>query len=242
MKTSKQLQGRRRTLTHVRKLRKDYNTVVMRKPVITIDGPAGAGKSTVAREVARQLRLLFLDTGAMYRAMTWKALDTDVDVRDAPALAAMVRATHLDMSHGRVLLDGRDITQEIRTEKVTESSRYIADPPEVRAELVRLQREIGRAGGLVTEGRDQGSVVFPDAEFRFYLDASIAERARRRHEEIGGDLEALRKAIAARDERDRGRPVGALTVPPGALVIDSSGLSIKQVVGRIMEALDGGDA
>jgi cytidylate kinase len=207
--------------------------------IVTIDGPAGAGKSTVAREVAERLGLRFLDTGAMYRAFTWKALERGMDLRDAAALVAMVRSSTLRLDGSRVVLDGRDITAEIRAERVTSSSRHLADPPEVRAELVRLQQRFGREGGLVTEGRDQGSVVFPDAEHKFYLDASIDERARRRQRELEArgervDGAALRRSIEERDARDRAREVGGLKKAEGAVEIDTSGMGPEQVVEAIL--------
>ena len=212
--------------------------------MITIDGPAGAGKSTVARRLAERLGLRFLDTGAMYRAFTWAALARDVDLRRPEALVQLIRNSHLDFEKGRVLLDGWDITEEIRTERVTKNAVHVADPPTVRAELVKLQREFGAEGGLVTEGRDQGTVVFPDADFKFYLDASIDIRARRRVDELKrrgepSSLEDISGGIAERDERDRKRPVGALRIPEGAIKIDTSQLSIDQVVdamhARILE-------
>ena len=189
-----------------------------RQPVITIDGPAGAGKSTVARNVAAKLGLRFLDTGAMYRAFTWKAIDTGVDLKDVKALVALVKASTLRFDGAMVLMDGRDISSDIRAERITKGAVNLADAPEVRAELVRLQQEFGKAGGLVTEGRDQGTVVFPDAEHKFYLDASIEVRARRRFDELEkrGErvgFEELKRGIAERDEKDRSRPVGALRVP-----------------------------
>src|SRR5438128_9710203 len=165
----------------------------MRKPIITLDGPAGAGKSTVARLVAKNLGLRFLDTGAMYRAVTWKA--RKLGLTDPLAIAEMIRATRLTVDPDRVTCDGEDVTRAIREPQVTAAVRPIADSPECRAELVRMQREIGRSGGLVTEGRDQGSIVFPDAEFKFYLDASVEVRTKRRHREQGGDADAIHRAI-----------------------------------------------
>jgi cytidylate kinase len=202
---------------------------------VTIDGPAGAGKSTVARRVAERLGLRFLDTGAMYRAATWKA--RELGLRDPREIAAMIRTTSISVEPGRVSVDGRDVTGEIRTPELTAAIRPVADSPECRAELVRLQREAGRDGGLVTEGRDQGSVVFPDADFKFYLDASSEVRARRRQAEQGGDVDEIRRGIERRDAEDRGRPVGALVVPPGAIRVDTSGLTVDEVVDRILAAV-----
>ena len=141
--------------------------------IVTLDGPAGAGKSSVARGVARRLGLRFLDTGAMYRAVAWKA--GKLGVADPRAIATLIAGTALVVGESRVTCDGEDVTEAIRTPEITVAVRPIADSPECRAEFVRLQREIGKAGGLVTEGRDQGSVVFPDAAFKFYLDASLDE-------------------------------------------------------------------
>lgn len=203
--------------------------------IVTLDGPAGAGKSSVARGVARRLGLRFLDTGAMYRAVAWKA--GKLGVADPRAIATLIAGTALVVGESRVTCDGEDVTEAIRTPEITVAVRPIADSPECRAEFVRLQREIGKAGGLVTEGRDQGSVVFPDAAFKFYLDASVDVRATRRHAEIGGDLEEIRRAIARRDAGDRARPVGALVRPEGAVEIDTSGLTLEQVVDRILAAI-----
>jgi cytidylate kinase len=208
---------------------------LMKKPVLTIDGPAGAGKSSVALQVAQKLGLRFLDTGAMYRAVTWKA--RKLGLADPLAIAAMARSTRLVVEPGRVTCDGEDVTRAIREPEVTAAVRHVADSPECRAELVRMQREIGAAGGLVTEGRDQGSVVFPDADFKFYMDASSEVRARRRHEEQGGDLDAIRAAIELRDAQDKGRKVGPLVTPAGAIVIDTSTLTLEEVVARILAAV-----
>lgn len=207
----------------------------MKKPVITLDGPAGAGKSSVARAVAQKLGLRFLDTGAMYRAVTWKA--RKLGLTNLSDIAAMIRVTRLTVDPGRVTCDGEDVTAAIRDPNVTAAVRPIADSPECRAELVRMQREIGRDGGLVTEGRDQGSVVFPDAEFKFYLDASVEVRTKRRHREQGGDADAIRRAIEQRDAEDRKRPVGALVRPQGSIELDTSGLTLEEVVARILAAV-----
>ena len=205
-------------------------------PIITIDGPAGAGKSTVARIVARRLGLRVLDTGAMYRAVALKA--GRLGIADPRAIAAMAAATSIEVGD-RVLLDGEDVSREIRRPEITAAVRPIADSPECRAELVRLQREAGRAGGLVTEGRDQGSVVFPRADLKVYLDATPAVRAERRQREAGGDLAEIERAMAQRDAEDRARPVGPLVRPEGAVGIDTSALTIEEVVDRILAALKG---
>jgi len=213
--------------------------MVPRQPVITLDGPAGAGKSTVARRLAKELDLKFLDTGSMYRAFTWAALERGVDLRNPDALVQLIRGSLLDFQGGRILLDGWDITDEIRAERVTKNAVHVADPPNVRGELVRLQREFGEEGGLVTEGRDQGTVVFPDADFKFYLDAAIGVRAKRRVEELKkrgepATLEEISRGIADRDERDRRRKVGALRVPEGAIVVDTSDKTVDQVVAELL--------
>lgn len=204
--------------------------------IVTIDGPAGAGKSTIAKALAKRLGWRMLDTGAMYRAVTWKALQEErmssLDGGiDPMVIAEMIRTTDLSMeADGRVLCDGFDVSTEIRAPNIAQLLKPIADAPECRAELVKMQQKIGSTGHLVTEGRDQGSVVFPHAEFKFYLDASADERARRRHKQEGGDLEAVKQAVIARDTADRSRPVGALVVPKGAINVDTTDMTIDQTV------------
>ena len=207
----------------------------MRKPIITLDGPAAAGKSTVARLVANRLGFRFLDTGAMYRAVAWKA--RRLGLTDPVQIAAMIRDTTLTIEPDRVTCDGEDVTRQIRDPQVTSAVRPIAESPECRAELVRLQQEIGKSGGLVTEGRDQGSVVFPDAEHKFYLDATVGVRAQRRQREQGGDLGSIQEAMERRDAEDRTRPVSPLIRPEGALVVDTSGLTVEEVVARILDSI-----
>lgn len=199
--------------------------------IVTIDGPAGAGKSTVAKQVARALGLAHLDTGAMYRAYAWKALREGAT--EPRAILAMIRRSKLRFEGELVFLDGRDVTREIRSRRVTRAVRPLADSPLIRREMVRQQRLLGR-GGVVTEGRDQGSVCFPKAELKIYLSASVAERARRRQRQAGGSLAAIAREIAERDRADRTRPVGALKVPRGAVRLDSTRLTVAQVVERIV--------
>ncbi|MBI3098570.1 MAG: (d)CMP kinase [Planctomycetes bacterium] len=199
--------------------------------IITIDGPAGAGKSTVAKRVARRLGLPYLDTGAMYRTCALKALRLGL-TRPRDVLA-MFRRTRLRFQGRRVFLDGREVTRAIRARRVTDAVRPLADSPIVRREMVQRQRALGRRG-IVTEGRDQGSVVFPRADIKVYLTASVDERARRRHRQEGGSLLGIRRSISARDGADRRRRVGALRLPRGAVRIDSTRLTVAEVVDWIV--------
>lgn len=201
--------------------------------IVTIDGPAGAGKSTIAKSLAKRLGWRMLDTGAMYRAVTWKAIQEErlspLDgCMDILGVASMIHNTELVLEDGKVMCDGFDVTTEIRRPEIAHLLKPIADAPECRVELVKMQQKIGSMGNLVTEGRDQGSVVFPNAEFKFYLDASVEERARRRHRQEGGEFENVKEAVVARDNADKSRPVGALIVPKGAILVDSTEMTIDQ--------------
>ena len=207
--------------------------------MITVDGPAGAGKSTVARRLAQRLGFQYLDTGAMYRAVTWKALETGADLCDPAALADLARGTKIELVPGeggpRVLCDGRDVSLEIRTTEVTESIYRLANEPGVRDVLRMQQRRLGNSRHSVAEGRDQGTEAFPDAEVKFYLDADLEERARRRADDLRdsgceAELDEVIGQVAGRDERDRSRPVGALRRSSDMVVIDSTRMSVDQVV------------
>ncbi|NLF31651.1 MAG: (d)CMP kinase [Planctomycetes bacterium] len=208
--------------------------------IITIDGPAGSGKSTAARHLAERLGLAYLDTGAMYRAVTLRALRQEVDLTDGDALTHCAAGAALSLRYDdgrlRVLLDGQDVSEAIRSVEVTDNSHYLASTPGVRDVLVALQRRAaGDLGDVVTEGRDQGSVVFPDATVKFFLVADPDVRARRRYDELrakGQDVgfDAVRDAMAARDRRDAGRDVAPLVRPDGAIEVDTTGLSIEQVI------------
>lgn len=204
--------------------------------IVTIDGPAGAGKSTAAKALAARLGWRYLDTGAMYRAITWKALQEDrlsvVDgcCDDLKAIAEMISTTELVLDGSNVLCDGIDVTTEIRRPDIATALKPIADSPECRAELVKQQKIIGATGKLVTEGRDQGSVVFPNARYKFYMDASIEERARRRTKQEGGEYADVLRRVKERDVADKSRPVGTLVVPEGSVFIDTTGNTLDQTV------------
>lgn len=209
--------------------------------VIAIDGPAGAGKSTIGRALATRLGLEYLDTGAMYRAVTAMAQRVGIDLADRDAVAELARRLDLVVADGGVVADGVDLTVEIRTPEVTAATSAVAANPAVRAELVERQRQwAARRGGGVIEGRDIGTVVFPDAELKLYLTASPRVRAERRVAEAGGDVDEIEAAIAARDAADQSRADGPLRRADGALVVDTTGLGIDEVLGHILGLLMGG--
>jgi cytidylate kinase len=207
--------------------------------VIAIDGPAGAGKSTVARALAARLGLEYLDTGAMYRAVTLAALRRGIDPADADRVAELARQIQLEVGDHGVFFDGEDATKEIRTREVTAAVSAVAANSRVRAELVERQRQWARArGGGVLEGRDIGSVVFPDAELKLHLTASPRVRAERRWAEAGGDVDEIEAAIARRDRYDSSRAHGPLIEADGSVVVDTTGLSIDEVLERIEQLLE----
>jgi prephenate dehydrogenase len=210
------------------------------RPVIAIDGPAGAGKSTVAAKVAERLGLERLDTGAMYRAVTLRCLEQGADPHDPEACAAIARTMDLSLAE-RVVLEGNDVTEEIRAPAVTNAVSLVAAHPEVRAELVRRQRAwVAAHGGGVVEGRDIGSVVLPDADLKVFLTADSAERAWRRASEQGlGEehLDATAASIRRRDELDSTRSASPLLAAPGAIVVDSTGRSVESVVEEVLSQL-----
>ena len=206
--------------------------------VIAIDGPAGAGKSTVGRAVARRIGLEYLDTGAMYRAVTYAAMRRGVPVHDTEAVAELAREITLDVDDDGVRVDGVDATVEIRGRDVTQAVSVVAANSGVRSELVERQRAWVRArGGGVVEGRDIASVVFPDARLKLYITATPRVRAERRVGEIGGDLHEVESAIVERDRLDSTRADSPLREVDGAIVVDTSDMSIDEVVEQIVELL-----
>ena len=212
--------------------------------IITIDGPAGTGKSTVARIVAEQLGFDFLDTGAMYRAVGLEALRRGANLEDARELGFIARHCRITFDFSQrpptVLLNGEPVGHQLRGSDATRAASYVAVVPAIRAHLVEQQQAIGREHqNLVTEGRDQGTVVFPDAQLKFYLDASPQERARRRVKQLRDrgemvDYNEILSEIVSRDQRDSSRKVGPLAVPRDALVIDTTLMSEDQVIARIV--------
>lgn len=207
--------------------------------IVAIDGPAGAGKSTVGRALARRLGLEYLDTGAMYRAVTYAAMRRGILVGDHAAVAALARTVPLEVGDHGVLVDGIDATAAIRSREVTDAVSVVAANSDVRAELRDRQRAWAAAhGGGVIEGRDIGSVVFPDAELKLYLTASPRVRAERRVGEAGGDVDAVEASIIERDRKDTSRADGPLVRADGSTVVDTTGLSIDEVVDHIVALLD----
>jgi cytidylate kinase len=211
--------------------------------VITIDGPAGAGKSTVARELARRLGFRRVNTGALYRALAWAVSEAGVAAEDGPALRAVLDRTRVELRGERVLVDGRDVTGEIRTPQVSELTSRLTMLAPVRAKMTPLQRELAAKGAVVLEGRDTGSIVCPDAEVKFYLDADLETRARRRQADLRAqgvfmDLPEVRQDLVRRDRQDIERPLAPLRKPEGAVVVDTSELGLDQVVEEMLKTVE----
>lgn len=211
----------------------------MRKLIIAIDGPAASGKSTTAKLVAEKLGYLFVDTGAMYRAMTLKVLKQNIDVNDAEQIGKLAEKTsiRLERHNGslKVFLDGEDVTKEIRTRRVTNAVSAVSSIKKVREVMVREQRRMGEDGGIVLEGRDIGTVVFPNADIKIFMIADPKERARRRQKELEQhgvkvSLEELVQEITVRDKKDSSREVSPLRKADDAIVLDTSNLTVKQQV------------
>jgi len=216
---------------------------VKKNAVITIDGPAAAGKTSVAKIVSRKLGYNFLDTGTMYRALSWKASRERINLKHKKELIGMVKNTRIELKNKggmvRVYLDGKDVSNKVRSKGLVEGASILGTIPEVRGKLVRIQRKLGFSGRIVMEGRDIGTVVFPVADYKFYLDGSVRERALRRYRELeakGEEVEMaeVEKAIRSRDRRDRRRGVAPLKMAPDALRINSTNMTKKEVVDFIL--------
>jgi CMP/dCMP kinase len=207
--------------------------------IVAVDGPSGAGKGTVARATALALGYRHVDTGAMYRAVACRALDLDVALDAAERVAAVARAAQFALDGGRTVIDGRDVTDVIRTPAMDMAAATVARNPAVRAALVERQRAIGAGGGVVMEGRDIGTVVFPAADVKIYLDASPDERARRRaadpaHTGGGTGVATVAEGMAARDKSDSSRSISPLVKAADAVYIDTTGIPIDQVVAQVV--------
>ena len=214
--------------------------------VVTIDGPAGAGKSTTARAVASRLGFLYVDTGALYRALALKVQESGISPDDLPAVGRAIESAQVGLAgppdHGQVRLDGREVSREIRTPAVSELSSRLAALPQVRARLVETQRALAHRGPLVAEGRDLGTVVFPNAEVKIFLDASLEVRARRRARDlqergIAAPIEEVREELERRDRRDRDRAESPLKPSPDAQVIDTTGMDLEPQIEAVLRVV-----
>ena len=214
--------------------------------LITIDGPAGAGKSTVSRLLANKLSYTYLDTGALYRALAYRCIQEGLSATDEGGIANLCQRTGIVLQNKegflKVLADGEDVTDKIRTESISLQASAISAMPPVRAALLSIQREAGKAGGVVAEGRDMGTIVFPEADFKFFLEAGMNERIKRRHRElvIRGDAvqyQNVKRDLMMRDRQDREREIAPLKVPEGAFIVDSTHVPAEGVVETILSVI-----
>jgi cytidylate kinase len=229
---------------HTETAKREKPDVKREKPIVAIDGPAGAGKSTVAAYLARRFGFLNLETGAMYRALALKAIETDTGFDEEPALLKLAQQSRIELSPtnsgNRVSIDGMDVTMRVREKDVAAGASRISVHPAVRAWMVAAQRAMGEAGGVVMEGRDIGTKVFPDAEVKIFLDASPEERGNRRFQQVGNVAQAEAEAtvlreLRERDERDRNRADSPLRPADDAVILDSTGMTLEQVLKRAEE-------
>jgi len=217
--------------------------------IIAIDGPAGAGKSTIAKIIAQTLGFLYIDTGAMYRALTQKVLSQNVDITDTKRIIELARSLTIDLINNpdgslKILMDGKDVSREIREPRITRHVSDIAKIKEVRQVMLQLQRELGERGNSILDGRDIGTVVFPDAEKKFYLDAHFSERVNRRHKELnesGNDVtwDSVESDLSNRDTIDSTREHAPLKQAHDAIYVDTTDLNIQQVVEKVLSYING---
>ncbi|MBN1822949.1 MAG: (d)CMP kinase [Endomicrobiales bacterium] len=218
----------------------------MKRYIIAIDGPAGAGKSTIAKAVAKRLGYTYVDSGAVYRSITYKAMKNNVDVSDEKAVIETANNTSIELKDGRVFVDGLDVSSEIRTENVSKNTKVVAAVEGVRRVVRAIQVKMGEKGGIVMEGRDIGTEVFSNAEFKFYLDASVEERAKRRYRQLvekGGkaDIEEIKRGIRERDHKDMTRKHSPLMKAEDAILVDSTSMTANEVADSIIERIKEGE-
>src|SRR5262245_36219344 len=225
---------------------REIANVRMKPLIIAIDGPSGAGKGTVARAVAARLHYRHVDTGAMYRAVAWKALQEQIVLTDEDAIAALARRISIETGDGIVRVDGHDVASAIRTPQIDAAAAAVSRQPRVRERLIAQQREMGREGGVVMEGRDIGTVVFPNADLKVFLDASPEERARRRALDpahtagrTGAGLQDVATALEERDRSDRTRAASPLVRADDAVGIDTTGVPIENVIDQVLAIVAG---